>query len=145
MTLSTTPPNTVAELVSFLSNAVADVNSLWALYSSGAWVVSYKDEVIASDSIVASDVPIEVLALTAGGAQDLAELTGGRKGMIKIIVFDDANITVKHDPSKIILKGGADLDPVAGDVLVLVNRDGDPDATPAAVDGYWREILRNLF
>jgi hypothetical protein len=97
---------------------------------------------VGDTELVSSDTPFEVIVLTADGAVDLTNITGARKGIINVIIADDNNVCVKHNVDKIILKGAAYLDMEAGDVLILVNRDGDPDT---ATDGYWREVLRNLF
>lgn len=144
MPLSAVVPTTMSELVTFMSAIVADVNTLWSQYSASAWIVGYREEHMAVDDteLVSSDTPFEVIVLAADGAVDLTNITGARKGMIKVIIADDNNVCVKHNVDKIILKGAADLDMEAGDVLILVNRDGDPDT---ATDGYWREVLRNLF
>jgi hypothetical protein len=146
MTLSTTPPTLVSELSARFEAIAEDVNSLWAQNAAAAWNVAYRAEEIASGEteLASEDVPIEVVALTGGAAISLGQITGGREGMLKILIADDANITVVHDGTtpKIILAGSANLPMAAGDVLILVNRGGDPDTS---TDGYWREISRTLF
>jgi hypothetical protein len=120
-----------------------DLNALWAYQAAGYVGSSYRAEVLAAgaNTLASEDVPKETIALTALGAATLTNITGGRAGQFKVLVADDANVSIVHSAS-IILKGDANLDMQAGDILILLNRDGDPD-TPA--NGYWREVSRTLF
>jgi len=96
-----------------------------------------------------SDALIEVLRLdmdAGGGTADIATITGGTQGQIKIIIIEDTGITFSRSASQadgtIWLNqtaGASDYGGTVGDILCLVNIDGNP-ATPT--EGYWKELFR---
>lgn len=143
MTLTTTAPVLASELATRITQIATDVNSLWAQNAATTWISSYLALELAAGatSIAATDVPIEVIGLTGAAAISLSSITGGRSGMIKIIIADDANITVIHG-TDIVLAGAVDLPLAQNDIIALVNRDGDPTTL---ANGTWRELFRILF
>jgi hypothetical protein len=121
-----------------------DINSLWAYLAADYVGSSYRAELLAAgaNTLVSVDVPKETIAMTAGGIATLTNITGGRAGQFKVLVADDANVTIVHNAANFVLKGAADLPMQAGDILILVNRGGDP---ATVTNGYWREVSRTLF
>jgi len=92
-----------------------------------------------------SNVAFEVVIVSGAGACVLATMTGGTAGQLKIFVCADANITftkglaaagafVLNQPDH-----AADYAGYAGDIIALVNVDGDP---ATANNGYWQEVWR---
>lgn len=95
-----------------------------------------------TDLVVGVDVQdtmIEVVRLSAVSAEVVENITGARSGQIKILVFDDADVTVSHDVAKIVLNGGSSFGGTVGDVLAIRNVGGIP---ASAVDGHWVELFR---
>ena len=85
---------------------------------------------------------IEVVLLTAIGPADIAQITGGTEGQIKIFVLLDADVRFVRNPAQIALNQPAHLahfGGYAGDVIAMVNINGNPST---GVDGYWKEIWR---
>ena len=140
MTLSTVLPTTMQGLLTALTTMITDVNALWAYHALSSLLVGYRAEaMIAGQTTLASvDTPLEVIHITPAVAVDLAQITGGRAGMIKILIPKNANLTVSESAT-MYLDGDVDYVMATNDLLVLLNIDGDPDT---ATDGYWREITR---
>ena len=140
MTLSTNLPTTMQGLLTALSAMITDVNALWAYHALSSLLVGYRAETIApgQTELVSVDTPLEVIHTTAGVAVSLVHISGARAGMIKILVTKDANVTMEHS-TDMLLDGSVDYAMATGDLLVLLNIDGDPDT---ATNGYWRELLR---
>jgi hypothetical protein len=84
--------------------------------------------------VATSGVMVEVIKLTSTGARNLTDITSESDAMIKIIIFNDSNITVIHNNATIKLIGAEDIPFAAGDMLTLVS-----------FDGVWREQSRSLF
>jgi hypothetical protein len=61
--------------------------------------------------------------------------------MLKIIRAGDSNVTVSHNGSYISLNGAASLNLATGDILVLINKGGDPDSS---INGVWYEVCRSV-
>lgn len=92
-----------------------------------------------------SALKIEVILLSSIGATTLTYIRGGTEGQIKIIIFVDNDVTVQdgvESDGKIYLNQVAltTTNFLQGDVLVLVNIDGDGGSTY----GYWKEIWRMI-
>lgn len=140
MTLSTVLPTTMQGLLTALTAMITDVNALWAYTALSALLVGYRTETMAAGEteIASVDTPLEVIHITPAVAVDLAQITGGRAGMIKILIPKNANLTVSNSAT-MYLDGAVDYVMATNDLLVLLNIDGDPDT---ATDGYWREIIR---
>ena len=92
-----------------------------------------------------SDAGIESVILTGAGAAVLATILGGDEGQIKILVFQDANISLTDgtkDSGKFYLNHLPALSDFAGqqdDVLAIINVGGDGTAVNY---GYWKELYR---
>jgi hypothetical protein len=84
---------------------------------------------------------VGVAALTADAAVSITDISGCNAGAIKVLAFDDGNITLVHNGAKIILQGAVNANFASGDILVLLNRGGNQPST----NGYWREIWRSLY
>jgi hypothetical protein len=143
MTLTPTVPSTIAGLVSALSNMIADVNSLWEQVAANSWTVGSRDLALVAPatSFAGVSIPIEIIFLTADAPVSLEQITNGAEGAIKILVADDDNITLVHDAAGFVLRGGLDLALAAGNIIALLNRDGEVGVS----DGYWRELFRTIF
>lgn len=94
-----------------------------------------------------SSAMIEIINVTALGAEQLDAITGGSAGQIKIFIFGDSNIDMmdsasqangtfflNHLPSGTVLPAGI------RNVLALVNVGGDG----LVVNGYWKELYRTI-
>jgi hypothetical protein len=91
-----------------------------------------------------TDIPIDVMFLSAGAAESISDISGGRNGYLMFLIATDGNVTIEDDAAKIslnVLPEETDLAMAQHDILALVNRGGDPDA---AVDGYWQELFRTI-
>ena len=136
MTLNPTTPMLVSDLANYLSTVATDVNALWAS-NAVTWPVSFRSVTLDDNYIDCVDIPIEIFAITAGISSSLEELGLGREGMIRVLLFD-GNVTIVNS-STLMTKDSDDFPAQDGDVMILVNRSGDPDtSTP----GTWKEIYR---
>ena len=97
-----------------------------------------------------SDSMLESIIVTAIGAVDIANITGGTAGQIKVIIPGDNNFTLSDNSVAIVggvirlnqIPASGEIDMVSGDVIGLVNIGGDAGVTS---DGYWKEIYRTLY
>ena len=146
MTIDATSPLGTA-LVSSLDDYIredrAQINLLWAAITAAnstetTHVMGLGEFAMAVGTDL-EDVILEAIALTAAGAVDLMQITGGSGGMIKVIKAGDGNVTVKHNTSYIALDGATDLTLASGNILGLINIGGDPDTS---VNGVWYELFR---
>jgi hypothetical protein len=139
---------TLAELNALLRETRLAVNTAnTAITALGGAVASAIDLVLTSGTtqiIVGTDmgaIALELVNLTAGGACVIDEIVSGTAGQMKIIVFGDTNITLTNNSAKIDLNCVGNFTGAVGDVIALVNVDGDPATVE---NGYWKEIFRNL-
>jgi len=156
MTLDVSKPsdtgNLVSELAGYQRETRTAVNSLEAAIATlGAISVQTTLNLSAGTTSIdipthLSAVPIEVINITGDGASDLASLTGGSKGQIKIFVLGDTDIAFDNSATK--ANGTFFLNQPAvatsfgnaeNDIIAMVNVDGDG----ATNNGYWQELYRN--
>jgi len=157
MTLDATKPSDTGDMNSDLGTyereTRAAVNTLEAAIAAISPTSSFLEFVCSAGQttiVVGSgglgDVPIETILITGSGAAAVQTITGGRSGQIKIFIMGDANISLVDSDSH--LNGTIDLNQLPaggsfgnylGDVLWVVNIDGDP---VAGDNGYWKEINR---
>jgi len=146
MTIDATLPlgtDLVSALDTYIREDREQINDLWtAVVAANCTETTH--EMGAGEFALAigtdlEDVIIELVNLTAAVAVDLMQITNGSAGMIKVIRFGDADVTVKHNASYIDLANDTDITTAAGDILVLVNKGGDPDTS---VNGVWYEVAR---
>ena len=151
MTLDTNEPTdqrAVSELASYVrANRVA-IN---AIVGSDNFGVVDLDVVAGATSLAIgtelSSDGIELVIISGTGLADIATITGGTEGQIKIFVFQDANIDIADGNAK---AGGvfylnhlpalSDFDAQQDDVLAVVNIGGDG----ASTHGYWKELFRSI-
>jgi hypothetical protein len=142
------------QLDNFIREDRVEINSLWAGLAAVGWTTGLIVATVKSTTLAAAqatmvnstdveDIPFEVVLLTGDvGGNSITNITGCRSGQIKVIIFQDANIKMVYDVTKLDLNSpSADLDAEAKDVLVLVNIGGDPDTS---TNGVWQELYRNL-
>lgn len=151
MTLDATKP-TDQELVSLLPEYIrANRTAINGIVGSDNFGVTNL-EVAALTTALAIGVDlstdgIEVVIISGAGASDLATITGGSNGQIKIFIFQDANVDMVDGNAK---AGGvfylnhlpvlSDFNTQQDDILVLANIGGNGGATP----GYWKELYRTI-
>jgi len=88
----------------------------------------------------------ETVVISAAGAINLATMIGGTQGQVKVLVFQDNNISIVDGVAsggKFYLNQLPALSSFAtqtNDILALVNVGGDG----AAVYGYWKELYRQV-
>jgi len=88
----------------------------------------------------------ETVVISAAGVISLATLLGGTQGQVKVLVFQDNNISIVDGVAsggKFYLNQLPALSSFAAqinDILALVNVGGDG----AAVYGYWKELYRTV-
>ena len=90
-----------------------------------------------------ADAAFEVVFLSCdSGSADIDQITKGSHGQLKVMIARTENITFSTD-NNIVLNQAHDeeLDMETGDMIILVNMDGDQDT---GADGIWREISRSL-
>ena len=86
----------------------------------------------------------EAIKLSGAAAVTIATMLGGTEGMVKVFIFQDANVDItdgaKADGKFYLnhLPALTDYAPEQDDVLAVVNVGGDG----AAVHGYWKELYR---
>ncbi len=93
------------------------------------------------------DVLYEVIHLTAGAAEIIADITNGTDGQIKVFLFEDTNVSFR-DGTKVLgrlylnqLPALGLFEPIVDDILALVNVGGDGGGIN---HGYWKELYRTL-
>ena len=89
----------------------------------------------------------EVVKVTGTGVADLVTILGGTEGMVKVFIFQDANVDLWDRALKANgtfylnhLPVATEFAPDQDDILALVNIGGDG----AAVYGYWLELFRTI-
>ena len=85
---------------------------------------------------------LEMISISGSGAADIAEITGGTAGQVKIFIMEDGNIRFERDLTKIALNQSEAETYFGGtqyDVIAFVNLGGDP-AVPT--NGVWWELFR---
>ncbi len=99
--------------------------------------------------IVGTDVGVygyEAVIIAAAGLVNLSKILGGSEGQVKVLVFQDNNISIVDgvaSAGNIYLNQLPALSSFGaqdGDVLALVNIGGDG----ASVYGYWKELYRSI-
>jgi hypothetical protein len=90
-----------------------------------------------------SAAPVEVIMLS--GTAALTTITDGTNGMLKIINFRSATLSVVNDAIGTVggvfrLNAFEDFDASVGDVLVFINVGG----VAGISDGYWQESMRTV-
>jgi hypothetical protein len=146
MTIDATKP-LATDLVSAIDDYIREdrdqINELWtAVVAANATETTHVmglGEFALEIGTDLADVILEVISLTAAGAVNLIQITGGSGGMVKIIRAGDGNVTIKHNASYINLIDGIDLTLTAGDTISLINTGGDP---ATSVNGVWIEWTR---
>jgi len=89
-----------------------------------------------------ADVSFEMVFLNIdSGAADINQITEGRHGQVKVMLARSEDITFSSDGNIILNQTDAELDLEVGDMITLVNVDGDQDT---GADGEWRELARAL-
>jgi hypothetical protein len=89
-----------------------------------------------------SSLRLEMVFLTGAGLANIAQITGGTEGQIKIFVLLDANVAFVRNPTYIALNQPAAIPTFgnyAGDVIAMVNVNGAPGSF---INGYWKELWR---
>jgi len=146
-TLDATLPSDSSSLISDLGSigreTRAKVNELIAAAPGYYSVTAVEMEALDTTLIIGTDIAdnnFQLVELTAAAAVNLTNITNGFNGQVVTIIFGDADVTIKHDVTKIILNGDADFNAQPGDVIQLLNQDGDQ----SGVEGTWREMFRTL-
>ena len=151
MSLDVTKPTdqvTVAELPTYIRENRAAINAI--VGSDNFGVVDLEVTAGATSLAIGTELSsdgIELVIISGAGLADIATITGGTEGQIKIFVFQDANIDIADGNAKINgvfylnhLPAGSDFDAQQDDVLAVVNIGGNG----AAIYGYWKELFRFL-
>ena len=135
----------VSEIASYIrANRVA-INAVSGSGNVGVTVLEVALGV--TSLVIGTDIGtygFEIVKISGAAAVVLATMTGGTEGMVKVFVFQDANIDitdgVKADGKFYLnhLPALSDYVPQQDDVLALVNIGGDG----ASVHGYWKELYR---
>ena len=151
MTLDSTKPtdqSLVDELPSYIREDRIAINSI--VGSDNFGVTELEVAAAAISLAIGTDLStdgIEVVIISGAGLANIATITGGTKGQIKIFIFQDANIDIVDGNAK---AGGvfylnhlpalSDFDAQQDDVLVVANVEGDG----ASTYGYWKELYRTI-
>jgi len=150
MSLDTNKPTdqvAVSELPAYIREDRVAINAV-----SGAGNVGVTDLTVAAGAVslsVGTDLGTygyETVIIDAAGVISLATILGGTEGQVKILIFQDNNISIVDgvaSSGKFYLNQLPALSSFAaqaGDVLALVNVGGDG----AAIYGYWKELYRTI-
>jgi len=151
MTLNVNEPTDerqVSELPKYIREGRVAVNAV-----SGSGNVGVTDLTIAAGVTslsVGTDVGsygYETVIVTGTGVADLLTILGGTDGMVKILVFQDANVDLHDNISKDNgtfflnqLPVSGEFAPAADDIIALVNVGGDG----STAHGYWQELYRTI-
>lgn len=126
-----------SEIATLLKEARQQINLLWS--SIGMTGVTPRiDEVLTTNSFDVGGVQFQTVFISAGIATDLTDITGAYDGQLIALRATNANVTVKHNASKIVLNGAIDFSLATGDWLILMNYGGDGNT----VNGTWIEVTR---
>ena len=152
MTLADNEPTDqrlVSELPSYIRETRAALNDIEGLENtvgqtdlnveSGTTFLAVGDEL--------GDYGYESIIMTGLGASTLSSITGGTHGQVKVITFQNADVSLTDSDSKSAgtfyldqLPVGEDFNPEVDDVIALMNVDGSPGVD----NGYWKELYRTL-
>lgn len=127
----------IAAEVNSLAAGVSDVDQTNLSISAGTTAL-----VVGTDL---SSAMIEIVNVSAGAAVDIANITGGTAGQIKLFIAEDNNVSFSNDAVSIIggvlrlnqIPATLDFDLSLGDILAICNIGG--------TNGYWKELFRTLF
>ena len=145
---ATKPEDTVqvSEIPGYIREGRVEMNSISGITGSfGAGSIALAAQVTAAVGTEFSLDSLEVCIMTSVGLSALTSLTDGIEGQIKILLFGD--LLVRLTDSITQLNGtfdlneapaGGDYTPAVGDIIWMVNVDGDG----AGNNGYWKEINR---
>ena len=137
----------VSELPSYIREDRVEINSI-----SAGGAVAQTDLAVAAGTTsltVGTDVSavgLETIVVTGSGVAALESIIGGTDGQIKILIFQDANVSLvdgsKADGEFYLnhLPALSSFSPQQDDVIALRNVGGD-----GATDyGYWKELYRTI-
>ena len=149
MTIDATKPEDsalVSELPGYIRANRTEMNSMSSVTGSlGAGSIALAAQVTAAVGTEFSLDGLEVCIMTSVGASVLTAITDGIEGQIKILLFGDLLVTLTDSITQ--LNGtfdlnqapaGTDYTPAVGDIIMLVNINGDGIGN----NGYWKEINR---
>ena len=149
MTIDATKPEDsalVSELPGYIRANRTEMNSMSSVTGSlGAGSIALAAQVTAAVGTEFSLDGLEVCRMTSVGASVLTAITDGIEGQIKILLFEDLLVTLTDSITQ--LNGtfdlnqapaGTDYTPAVGDIIMLVNINGDGIGN----NGYWKEINR---
>ena len=150
MTLDATKP-TDQVLVSELAEYIRETRTALNTLELSASDVAITDTTLSGGTttlVVGTDLSeaaIEIVLVDSLGASDLAHISNGTEGQIKIFIMQDNDIGFvdgdKSDGDFYLNQLPADstFDAHQNDVIALLNIDGDGGAT---THGYWKELWR---
>ncbi len=144
MTLDATIPtdealvSTYAEIERETRAAVNTALANSTLVTKSAVTINGSTTLVSGTDVTA--VGIEVVFITATGAETLNNITNAMDGDIKILWLVSGSCTFADDDTKFSNNGDADLVGATGDVIAYVNKGGDG----AGTDGYWHELFRTI-
>ena len=149
MTIDATKPEDsalVSELPGYIRANRTEMNSMSSVTGSfGSGSIALAAQVTAAVGTEFSLDGLEVCIMTSVGASVLTAITDGIEGQIKILLFGDLLVTLTDSITQ--LNGtfdlnqapaGTDYTPAVGDIIMLVNINGDGIGN----NGYWKEINR---
>lgn len=128
------------ELMTLIREARQQINLLWASIGTTG-ITPRQDVALAGTSFAIGGVQFQVAYMTSSIAQNLTTITGGMDGQLILLRAGDANVTLKHNVSYMILNGSVDYNMAASDWILLTNYGGDGDT----VDGVWIEVSRTAW
>ena len=139
----------ICELGLYLRETRAAINTLTSAISGVAGLMTSETVLVVApgqtELVVGTDVAdvvIETLRVSAAGSETIENILGARSGQIKIIVFEDDDVSITHDLSKIVLNGGSTFGNKQGDTIALRNEGGIPANN---VNGKWIEVFRSEY
>ena len=151
MTLNANEPSDqilVSELAEYIRENREAINAI--VGSGNVGVTELEVSAGATSLTVGTDLGsygLEIVIISAAAAVTLATILGGSQGQVKVLVFQDNNITLtdgaKHSGRFYMnhLPVLSNWNPQQDDVLALVNVDGDGGASD---HGYWKELYRTI-
>jgi hypothetical protein len=151
MTLNANLPTDQALVSTIPSYIREDREAINAVSGSGN-VGSTTFEILAGSTSLTVGVDIgsyglETLILSAAAAVTIDSILGGVDGMMKVIIFQDSNISLTDGPKNTgqlylnHLPALSDFAAQQDDILCLVNIGGDGGAS---THGYWKEVWRQI-
>ena len=152
MTLAENEPTDqrlVSELPSYMRETRAAVNNIEGLESTvGSTEISIQP---GSTTLVVGtdlgDYGYESISMVGLGVSVLETITNGSHGQVKVIIFQDGDVSMTDDNAQADgtfylnqSPAGEDFEPEANDVIAIMNIGG----TPGVNNGYWKELYRTL-